>query len=259
MCDKNNRVTLTPNQYDYLYGQQRGICPGEVCGGNNLKVKEKSRITKIGEGAHVYPLNPTENESLLLIDVEKINDDLNHLDNIILLCPNCHTVYDKMKTVGRYNKMLDLKKAMISFDKSLSLYSSLNIDNEIREIIDYIVGNYEEITVDLSLKFKKIEDKMLPEYKIHIVNLVQINFKYYYKAISRIIKSANSDKGNSFDLIASQIRTAYLEFNKVNEKVNIYNVMVDWLHKKTSKTRQACEIVIAYFIQNCEVFSDVST
>ena len=34
-----------------------------------------------------------------------------------------------------------------------------------------------------------------------------------------------------------------------------YNVMVEWLkNKSASQSRKACEIVISYYIQDCEVF-----
>lgn len=36
----------------------------------------------------------------------------------------------------------------------------------------------------------------------------------------------------------------------------VYASLVDWLNEKTnSYSKRACEIVIAFFIQDCEVFS----
>lgn len=39
-----------------------------------------------------------------------------------------------------------------------------------------------------------------------------------------------------------------------------YDTMVTWLMRKTGSTnRKACEIVICYFIQSCEVFKSEDT
>ncbi|MEI3527074.1 MAG: ABC-three component system protein [Bacilli bacterium] len=39
----------------------------------------------------------------------------------------------------------------------------------------------------------------------------------------------------------------------------IFNKMVEWLKFKTQEiTNDACEIVISYFIQNCEVFDEIT-
>ena len=42
-------------------------------------------------------------------------------------------------------------------------------------------------------------------------------------------------------------------------KYEIFERMVDWVHNKTLKiSREACEAVISFFIQNCEVFYEIS-
>ena len=44
-----------------------------------------------------------------------------------------------------------------------------------------------------------------------------------------------------------------------NNKYQIFNQMVDWLMTKTlSESKEACEIVISFFVQNCEVFREIT-
>ena len=47
--------------------------------------------------------------------------------------------------------------------------------------------------------------------------------------------------------------------DKTTNKEYIFNAMVDWIMKNTgSQSKAACEIVISFFIQNCEVFDEIT-
>jgi hypothetical protein len=58
------------------------------------------------------------------------------------------------------------------------------------------------------------------------------------------------------EIISSQIKTHYLLLKQQggNQK-EIFEAMVSWLQKQTKQdNREASEIIISYFIQNCEIF-----
>jgi len=58
------------------------------------------------------------------------------------------------------------------------------------------------------------------------------------------------------ETISSQIKTHFLLLKKqgINQK-EIFEAMVTWLQKQTRQdSREASEIIISYFIQNCEIF-----
>ena len=61
-------------------------------------------------------------------------------------------------------------------------------------------------------------------------------------------------------MICSEVKAAYLSIKKMTDDQNIiFNKMVEWLKFKTQEiTNDACEIVISYFIQNCEVFDEIT-
>lgn len=44
-----------------------------------------------------------------------------------------------------------------------------------------------------------------------------------------------------------------------NDKVIIFNLLVDWVMSKNPlSSREACEILISFFVQDCEVFDEIS-
>jgi len=63
-----------------------------------------------------------------------------------------------------------------------------------------------------------------------------------------------------FDLLASEIKTADLKSaGNTEDKIIIFNSMVSWMKSKiTNTSKEVCEVMVSYFIQNCEVFDEIS-
>lgn len=59
----------------------------------------------------------------------------------------------------------------------------------------------------------------------------------------------------SFDLLKANINYHYIKLGaqKLSQE-EIVNELARYLSVTTGESPQACEIVVAYFIQNCEVF-----
>ena len=79
----------------------------------------------------------------------------------------------------------------------------------------------------------------------------------YFDYIHKIFVEMDKVTPYKFDTLAAQIKGFYCKTMQINpNKEFVYASLVDWLNEKTgSYSRRACEIVIAYFIQDCEVFS----
>ena len=65
-----------------------------------------------------------------------------------------------------------------------------------------------------------------------------------------------------FDLIASEVNIVYKKLdNGQLTQEEIVDQLAEWIRNKSqvgSKFLRACHIVVAYFIQNCEVFREIS-
>ena len=95
---------------------------------------------------------------------------------------------------------------------------------------------------------KKIDDMLLK-------NEIQIDVLYYY----RYIESVFSQSVNNFDEIANEVRLCSKKLENAGySQEEVIMHLVDWIHNKafigTDTGRQACKIVVSFFIQNCEVF-----
>src|SRR5262245_18972607 len=116
-----------------LTTQVAGNCP--LCG-VPLFHKKKGRSYKAYELAHIYPLNPTAEEALVLAGVERLSTDVNHPDNIIPLCTACHTRFDKPRSVEEYNELSAKKRFLIARAAQPALYPVFPIEDEIARVFE---------------------------------------------------------------------------------------------------------------------------
>lgn len=50
-----------------------------------------------------------------------------------------------------------------------------------------------------------------------------------------------------------------IENDVTSDKSKIFDYIVNWVKTKTStQSKEACEIVVSYFVQNCEVFNEIA-
>jgi hypothetical protein len=66
--------------------------------------------------------------------------------------------------------------------------------------------------------------------------------------------------GFRLEVISMQIRCCFIKMADITEdKEVIFQNMVHWLQIKTKcSSTSACEAVISFFVQNCEVFNEVT-
>lgn len=250
--------SFLPTELEFLFGQVGGICP--VCSAP-LTYNKDRKLFKQYQIAHIYPLNPTPIEISLLENEEVLVDDVDSLDNLILLCPNCHTKFDKPRTVEEYRDLVAIKKRLIHSQKIRGLYSSYTIEDDIRSIIGILTTQGLDIeSIPLEYSVIRVDDKLTSDFdqilRRHIKDDI-INYYTYIKSQFRHIEEVTPGK---FDLIAGQIKAFYLNA-KMNsdDQVIIFNQISEWIQTRVGNCNlDACKVIVAFFIQNCEVFEYVA-
>ena len=248
-----DRRTIPPNEKLILHSEVNGICP--LC--PTVLIYEKNGKHQKGfEIAHIYPLNPLPKEIILLKDEEHLNSDLDHGDNLICLCNPCHKRYDKDKTVEEYRELGKKKKDILKRKKEQEIWSKTSIEKEILEIIDLLVAQELEYEDNLEYSPKTIDNKTNDSITVLTKRKIHQNVQDYFYSISAKFKELDFLEPMTTEVISSQIKTHYLLLRKQgsNQK-EIFEAMVSWLQKQTKQeNREASEIIISYFIQNCEIF-----
>ncbi len=248
------RKAYSDNEKMILYAEVDGHCP--KCGETLHKVK--SKVIRAFEVAHIYPLNPTPSEILLLKNEERLFSDPNDMNNVIALCPSCHDTYDTNKTLDEYRELVKIKKRLLSRANIRNAYKSFNVENEIM----LVLGELSSISSDgdlpeLSLTALRIDDKADTTLPFILKKQIVDDVTSYFIFLKKNFIELDKNSYNKFNTIAAQVKAFYNKCLQNNRnQQDIYKELVDWLNDKTGYlSERACEIIIAFFIQNCEVFS----
>lgn len=239
-----------------LYNQVGGICP--MCQKPLYSIKE-GKYQKAFQIAHIYPVNPSSIEEKILYNEEKLFEkDCNELNNVIALCNNCHSYIDNPTTVDGYRKLVYLKRQLIKSQNISDLYSSYTIEEDILEVINSMIDGLNENSEKIDYNQIKIDDKILKNNKI-LNHRIKEDVSYYYLFIKRCF--AEIDKTDTtFEIIAGQIKSFYKKISSITTDQNkVYDSIANWIFDKYKVGNiEAYKIIVSFFVQNCEVFEDVT-
>ncbi|MCT4661861.1 MAG: HNH endonuclease [Tissierellales bacterium] len=251
----DNRREFSNNEKMLLFNEVGGRCP--LCG-KVLSYKKKKNIYKAFEVAHIYPANPRPEEEVLLENEGRLSEDVNDLKNVIAVCRICHKKFDTPRTIEEYRQWMRLKRKLLQDAAIRDTYEIFNIEEDIKVILEKL--NDEKIEVELvqlSYDSLKIDEKANETLPFAIKRTVKNDVVDYFDYIRRNFISMNQEQPYKFETLASQVKTFYLKCMQINQnQERVYDSLVEWLNEKTNGySKRACEIVIAFFIQDCEVFS----
>lgn len=250
----NPRKKYSDAQNVALLSQVSRVCP--LCA-ELLFYKKSGKSFKNYELAHIYPLNPTLEEELLLKNEERLSDDVNDEDNIIPLCEICHGKFDKPRTVEEYRELLALKKKLIERSGQEAIWKRYTIENEIGHIIEAIYDDPElDNDVDIEFTLKEVDEKLDSSISRPTKVKIKGNVREYFFFIRKKFSELDSVNPDLSEIISLQIKTYYRKQKSMGygQQV-IFENIVSWIHAKTKpKTNDAAEIMASFFIQNCEVF-----
>lgn len=252
---KDNRREFSENEKMILYNEVDGRCP--ICGGV-LSHKKSGRIHKTFEIAHIYPANPRPEEENLLKNEERLSEDVNSLKNVLAVCRICHRKFDTPRTIEEYRLWVRLKKKLLQDAEIKNTYSLFNIEAEITVVLEKLNNQtLEEELVQLSYDSLKVDQKANDSLPYAIKRSIKRDVVDYFDYIRRLFIEIDKVTPYKFDTLAAQIKSFYCKCMQINSNQEyVYTAIVNWLDEKTnSYSKKACEIVVAYFIQDCEVLS----
>lgn len=232
-------------------------CP--LCGKELQSKFQKKPSEKMFHIAHIYPNSPTKEQFEVLYGVERLGQDSESFENKIALCKVCHGTQDYHTTLEDYTRLLNIKKALLQESEVKKVVKDLSLDEEIKKVLNATANITEDDlkelkyeTVELKRKFKNDELSL----KIKVAGYVNT----YFTFIREEFQNLEGKNNFIFSVLSSQIKACFEKMESVtSNKYQIFNQMVDWLMTKTlSKSKEACEIVISFFVQNCEVFREIT-
>lgn len=247
-----------PTQSDELFLLDECGCICPLCG--NSLISKNNKKKKQFEVAHIYPNSPTPEEKIILAGVERLGNNSEDIKNWISICFKCHTEYDFHKTRNEYEKVLDIKKKMLAKNDVKHLLSAEGIESELSAIIFNLcnLSSKEFNDVEkLSYEALNISDKIA---NLLLCNDVSQKVVDYYLFIKQQFELQEQNGCNlPLETIAANFKHAYYvcKRNGLDEK-QVFSELTNWLIEKVHCDTIAAQIIISFFVQNCDVYEKLS-
>lgn len=198
-----------------------------------------------------------------VLGIKKEGNDVNYAKIVslsqnedIVLCVECEREIQNASDEEKQTLLSakhDLETLIIAREATSRYKIEKQIEHVLREV------DLMDVTVDTQLKIKpvkvenKITEKRLRERVLYDVN------RLYQGVNDSLDRLAGENKLNA-NKFAKSIKRMYEDANETNiSQSDIYHLLVETLFEKTGrKYREACEIIISYFVQRCEVFDEIT-
>ena len=240
-----------------LYLQEVGArCP--LCGKLLIDRKQKKKV-KLFEIAHIYPNRPTEEQYRTLQGLPRLGNNSESYDNKIALCRDCHKIQDHHTTVEDYIQLLNIKKKCLQNTALNEATATLGLEDQICEVLKRLTTVKESELAELNYTPVPVAKKF-SESELLLKIRVEGYAIRFYPLIYDIFKDMDGKNGFHMQILSGQIKSCFVKMNDVtSDKSKIFDYIVNWVKTKTStQSKEACEIVVSYFVQNCEVFNEIA-
>lgn len=232
-------------------------CP--LCGAELQSRNQKKKEQKRFQIAHIYPNSPTVEQYLLLHSLERLGENCEDFENKVALCLVCHQTQDFHTTVDEYNHLLNIKKRCLVQTALHDATNTLGIENEIDKIVDAMTNLLESDLAELNYEPVPIAKKFTSQellLKVKTSGYVTS----FYPYIRDAFRELDGKNGFHLQILSEQIRGAFLKMESISkDKTLIFSKIVEWIKNKTqSNSVEACEAIVSFFVQNCEVFYEIT-
>ena len=197
------------------------------------------------------------------LGIKKEGNDVNyakvvHLSETddVILCVDCER---EMQNASEDDKLalLSDKHYLENLTAARNATSLYTLQNQIEDVLREV--NLMDVTDDTRLKIepvkveKKVTEKRLKE-------RVLFDVTQLYEGVNNALDRLAGENKLNVDKFAKSIKRMYEDASEsLPSQSAIYNLLVETLFEKTGrKYKEACEIIISYFVQRCEVFDEIA-
>lgn len=215
---------------------EAGNCPNDGCT-RSLYIRNNGRLEMVYEVVVIDPDLPEDNT-----------------DNLIALCPTCCARYTTSRNPDSIRRMKAIKRMLLDASEAHEITADQSVQDGIRFVVERIPHLPKPLNVDLNYDPVPVRRKIETGNDM-LYSKAQAHVNIYYPAVNDAFMDLSTEGRLRFDPFCRQVRTIYLGLKDQGyDQDTIYFHMTKWLNEVTNGNWNACEIVISYFIQKCEVF-----
>ena len=174
----------------------------------------------------------------------------------VVLCVECEreiqNASEEVK-LALLSEKHDLEVLMAARDAT----SRYTIEKQIEQVLREV--DLMDVTDDTQLKIEpvKVENKITEK---RLKERVLFDVRRLYQGVNDALDRLAGENKLNVDKFAKSVKRMYEDASESHiSQSEIYNLLVETFFEKTGrKYREACEIIISYFVQRCEVFDEIT-
>lgn len=226
---------------------------------NNInKFRAKPKFTII----NIYPSGLKPNESIKFDAIQKKPSRPNDDSNKLCICCKCASRYILKPNPEDYEYLINVKRNIVSSSIIEETANQVTLEDDINEILNGLVNVRlsEDAIEELRMRPLTLANKIYDE-NIDLKKHLTDNLPYYHY-IRKLLQSLD-DKQSIFETIATEVSLCFKKISRINsDQTNIYVGIINWILEKSGKDmnkfRPAADKIASFFVQNCEVFDEIS-
>ncbi|MDD3415952.1 MAG: hypothetical protein PHY47_18440 [Lachnospiraceae bacterium] len=198
-----------------------------------------------------------------VLGIKKEGTDVNYAKVVhisgtddVVLCVDCER---EIQNASEEDKLAllsdkhDLEILMVARDAT----SRYTIEKQIEQVLQEV--DLMDVTADTQLKIEpvKVENKITEK---RLKERILFDVRQLYEGVNDALYRLAGENKLNVDRFAKNVKRMYEDANESDiSQSAIYNILVETLFDKTGrKYREACEVIISYFVQRCEVFDEIT-
>lgn len=228
-------------------GYECPLCHKELVEQVRGRARKKYRITQI------FP-NDLDDNTAAEFEAEYPKPlNLNAPENLIALNEEESSDYLFDPSVELYKKLYETKRALVKSHQAKMNVNQEQLEEEIRTVLDAVMDLQDQpATEPLNFDALHVDEKIKEPFVLR--KTVRDEAITYYSYIEKVFRDSNAN----FDVIASQIKASskMLESSGLSQK-EVISQLSEWIRHRAGlgdDAEMASNIVVSFFVQNCEVF-----
>lgn len=229
------------NEYgDYLLREADNTCPFPGCGRslvttNNYKVMPVFEVGLIDKAGKTKP------------------------ENLLAMCPSCHATYLLDDNKKKCKELQAIKETLVARRQIIQMLDELPLERGIVGVVTRIKNlNFKDFE-EASLDPKELSKKIDPEKEHFLYSTVKNYVTSYFVVVRKIMMNLDKRGEIDYEILQDQMHALYRRLSKAKKtKIQIFTEISQKIHRQTLQELIYCQVVVAYFIQSCEVFNAIT-
>jgi len=175
--------------------------------------------------------------------------------DLLCVCNDCFQQYTLHCSPEEHQKLLTLKQVQMNRRTAMLVLDDASLHKNISKLLSKLSEMTELKETQLNYDPVSVSKKLDGTAPFVFVDMIKTYVRYYFATIDSIMKDLARQNLYNDNLIRAQIREAFLSLEEKGiPPQTIFDNMVGWIQNLTKQNEQYCILVVAYFIQSCEVF-----